>query len=103
MLGSGCQVLLQNQREKSNEELKSKGRIKRERQWRSKVKGSSAFQSSKTSLGMASLWRGALISSFSCGYSQGGQGQIITLGAEQRHFSLQSGRGARFSEVGFYV
>ena len=30
-----------DQRERSNEKLKSKGRIERERQWGSKVKGSS--------------------------------------------------------------
>ena len=44
MSRSGGQVLLYSQREKSKEELKSKGRRERERQWVSKVKGSSVFQ-----------------------------------------------------------
>ena len=44
------------ERERSNEELKSKGRIERERQWQSKVKGSSVFQN--ISKRMTSLWKG---------------------------------------------
>ena len=32
LLGPGCQVLLWSQRERNSEELKSKGRIERERQ-----------------------------------------------------------------------
>ena len=47
-----------DQRERSNEELKSKGRIERERQWGSKVKGSSVLQN--ISKGMASLWKGCV-------------------------------------------
>ena len=43
-----------DQRERSNEKLKSKGRIERERQWGSKVKGSSVLQN--ISKGMTSLW-----------------------------------------------
>ena len=43
-----------HQRERNNEELKSKGRIERERQWGSKVKGSSVLQN--ISKGTASLW-----------------------------------------------
>ena len=43
------------ERERSNEELKSKGRIERERQWGSQVKGSSVLHS--ISKGMASLWK----------------------------------------------
>ena len=50
-----------HQRERNNEELKSKGRIERERQWGSKVKGSSVWQN--ISKGMASLRRGVSISS----------------------------------------
>ena len=45
-----------DQRERSNEELKTKGRIESERQWGSKVKGSSAMQN--ISKWMASLWKG---------------------------------------------
>ena len=45
-----------DQRERSNEELKSKGRIKRERQWGIKLKGSSALQN--ISKKMASFWKG---------------------------------------------
>ena len=44
-----------DQRERSNGELKSKGRMEKERQWGSKVKGSSILQS--ISKGMASLWK----------------------------------------------
>ena len=50
-----------HQRERNNEKLKSKGRIEREVQWGSKVKGSSVLQN--ISKGMASLRRGVLISS----------------------------------------
>ena len=42
-----------DQRERSNEKLKSKGRIERERQWGSKVKGFSVLQN--ISKGVASL------------------------------------------------
>ena len=45
-----------DQRERSNEELKSKCRIEREKQWGSKVKGPSVLQS--ISQGMSSLGRG---------------------------------------------
>ena len=44
-----------DQRERSNGELKSKGRLEKERQWGSKVNGSSILQS--ISKGMASLWK----------------------------------------------
>ena len=47
-----------DQREKSKEDLKSKGRIERERQWGSKVKGSSVLQN--ISNAMASLWKGCV-------------------------------------------
>ena len=42
--------------ERSNEKLKSKGRLERERQWGIKVKGSSVLQN--ISKRMASLWKG---------------------------------------------
>ena len=42
--------------ERSNEELKSKGRIEREMQWGNKVEGSSVLQN--ISKEMASLWKG---------------------------------------------
>ena len=45
-----------DQREGSSEEEKSEGIIERERQWGSKVKGSSVLQN--ISKGMASLWKG---------------------------------------------
>ena len=45
-----------DQRERSNEALKSKGSIESERQWGSKVKGSSVMQN--ISKGLASLWKG---------------------------------------------
>jgi len=44
-----------DQRERSNEELKSKGRRECERQWESKVKGSSVLQN--ICKRMASLWK----------------------------------------------
>ena len=43
-----------DQRERSNEALKSKGSIENERQWGSKVKRSSVLQNK----GMSSLWKG---------------------------------------------
>ena len=46
------------QRERSSEELKSKGRIEREGQWGSKVKGSSVLQN--ISKGMSSLRKGCV-------------------------------------------
>ena len=79
-----------DQRERSNEELKSKGRIERERQWASKVKGSSVFQN--ISKGMSSLWK-RCVNLF---YSQVVRDKLSP-GAEPRHFSLQSSRGARSS------
>ena len=45
-----------DQRERSNEELKSKGRREQERQWESKVKSSSVLQN--ICKGMASFWKG---------------------------------------------
>ena len=81
---AGCFI---DQRERSNEELKSKGRIERERQWASKVKGSSVFQN--ISKGMSSLWK-RCVNLF---YSQVVRDKLSS-GAERRHFSLQSSREA---------
>ena len=76
--------------ERSNEELKSKGRIEREIQWGSKVKGFSV--SRKTSpRECPALGKGVLTSSI-----HRWAGQTISPGAEQKHFSLQSSRGAGF-------
>ena len=44
-----------DQKERSNKELTSKGRIESERQWGSKVKGASVLQN--ISKEMASLWK----------------------------------------------
>ena len=77
-----------DQRERSNEELKSKGRIERERQWASKVKGSSVFQN--ISKGMSSLWK-RCVNLF---YSQVVRDKLSP-GAEPRHCSLQSSKGTR--------
>ena len=63
----GCFI---DQRERSNEELKSKCRKEREMLWESKVKGSSVFQN--ISKGMSNLQKG-------CGslfYSQVGRGNL---------------------------
>ena len=76
-----------DQRERSNEELKSKGRIKKEMQWGRKVKGSSVLQN--ISKGMPSLLKGCV----NLFYSQVGRDKLSPW-AEQRHFSLQSSRGA---------
>ena len=59
-----------DQRERSNEKLKSKGRTERERQWGSKVKGSAVLQNISTE--MANLWKGyanhfySQVGQFSC-------------------------------------
>ena len=76
-----------DQRERSNEELKSKGGIERERQWGSKPKGSSVFQN--ISRGMSSLWKGCV----NLFYSQVVRDKLSPW-AVQRHFSLQSSREA---------
>ena len=47
-----------DQKERSNKELTSKGRMERKRQWGSKVRGSSI--SRNISKGMASLWKGCV-------------------------------------------
>ena len=47
-----------DQRERSNEELKSEGRIERKRQWGGKVKGSSVLQN--ICKRMACLWKGCV-------------------------------------------
>ena len=47
-----------DQRERSNEELKSKGRLEKEKHWGNKVKGPSVSQS--VSKGMASLGKGCV-------------------------------------------
>ena len=57
-----------DQRERSNEELKSKGRLERERQWGSKVKGSSVLQNIYK--GMSSLQKKGCVNLF---YSQVGR------------------------------
>ena len=53
-----------DQRERINEKLKSKGRIEREMQWGSKVKGSSVLQN--ISKGMPSLQKGCVREKLSC-------------------------------------
>ena len=77
-----------DQRERSNEKRKSKDRTEREMQWGSKVKGSSVLQN--ISKEMASPQKCCVKSLL----FTGGQGQTISPGPEQRHFSLQSSRGA---------
>ena len=72
------------QRERSNEELKLKGRIEKERQWGSKVKGPSVLQN--ISKGMSHLRKGCAHLS----YSQVDRDRLISPSAKQRHFSLQS-------------
>ena len=47
-----------DQRERGNEELKSKGRIEMERQWGSKLKAPSVLEN--ISKEMASLWKGCV-------------------------------------------
>ena len=79
------------QRERSNEELKLKGRIEKERQWGSKVKGSSVLQN--ISKGMPCLRKGCV----HLFYSQVDRDRLISPSAKQRHFSLQSSRWTGFS------
>ena len=78
-----------DQRERSNEELKSKGRTERERQWGSKVKGSPVLQN--ISQGTASLWKGCL--NFFC--SQVGRDKLSL--QELNKGTLQSSKGAGLS------
>ena len=66
----GCFI---DQRKRSNEELKSKGRIEREMEWGSKLKGSSVFQN--ISKGMSSLWKGSV----NLFYSQVGRDELSLL------------------------
>ena len=74
-----------DQRERSNEELKSKGRIKEMQ--RGRKEKSSVLQI--ISKGMPSLLKGCV----NLFYSQVGRDKLSPW-AEQRHFSLQSSRGA---------
>ena len=60
-----------DQRERSNEELKSKGRVEREMQWGSKVKWSSVLQNIPK--GMSMLQKGCI----NLFYSQGGDKQSL--------------------------
>ena len=60
-----------DQREKSSEELKSKGRVEREMQWGSKVKGSSVLQNIPK--GMSMLQKGCI----NLFYSQGRDKQSL--------------------------
>lgn len=80
-----------DQRERSNKELKSKGRVERRFSGESKVKG---FQYRKTSPRQCPAF-GKGINLF---YSQVGQGQTVSPGAEQRHFGLQTSREAGSSK-----
>ena len=78
-----------DQREGSNKELKSKGRLEREMQWVSKVKGSSVLQN--ISKGMASLWKGCV----NLFYSQVGRDKLSL--QELNKGTLQSSKGAGLS------
>ena len=59
-----------DQRERSNEELKSKGRIERERQWGSKLKGSSVLQNISKRISSLQKWWVNLF------YSQAGRDKL---------------------------
>ena len=88
-LGSGCQVVISDLRERSNEELKSKGRIEREMQWGSKVKESSVLQN--ISRGMVSLQK-RCVNLF---FSQVGRDKLSL--QELNKGTLQSSKGAGLS------
>ena len=62
-----------DQRERSNEELKTKGRRERERQRGSKVKASSVLRD--IAKGMSSLWKGSV----NLFYSQVGRDELSLL------------------------
>ena len=89
LLGSGCQVVISDLRERSNEELKSKSRIEREMQWGSKVKESSVLQN--ISKGMTSLQK-VCVNLF---YSQVGRDKLSL--QELNKGTLQSSKGAGLS------
>ena len=61
-----------DQRERSNEELKSKDRVERETQWGNKVKGSSVLQN--ICKGITSLWKGGV----NLFYSQVGRDKLFS-------------------------
>ena len=84
--------LWRQERERSNEELKSKGRIQRERQWGNKIK--KCLKSSKTSPRRVSSCKGSIILAIHYGW-----GQIVSLWLD----CLQSSRGAGSSETGHYI
>ena len=65
------------------------------------MKGSSVLQNIYK--GMGSLWKGGVNLFFLLQLFTGGQGQIISLGVEQRLFSLQSVKLAGSSEAGHYL
>ena len=61
-----------DQRERSNEELKSKDRVESETQWGNKVKGSSVLQN--ICKGITSLWKGGV----NLFYSQVGRDKLFS-------------------------
>ena len=78
---------------------KGKRQKGRNRPWVNKWK---VLQACKTSQERDSLWKWCeLVSPFLLSFTSR-QDQIISLWVDQRHFSLQSGRGVMSSEAGYY-
>ena len=82
------QVLSRSQRERSNGELKSKGRIERERQRGSEVER--VFSLAKHLKEGPGYGKGCVNLFFFCGHSQVGGVRFISLWVEQRHFNSQA-------------
>ena len=84
LVGSGSCVFCRVRGKEAMRSYKGKRQKERKWQWGSKVKGSSVLQN--ISKEVASLWK-RCVNLFT-----GGQSQILCLWAEQRQFSLWSGR-----------
>ena len=88
LVGVWMRVLLQSQRERSNGELKSKGRIERERQGGSEVER--VFSLAKHLKEGPGYGKGCVNLFFFCGHSQVGGVRFISLWVEQRQFNSQA-------------
>ena len=95
-MDSRYQILLQN-REKEARGTKVKRQKREGETWGSEK----VFSLAKLLREGPAFGSGVNVCSFLQSFT-GGQGQIISLRAEQRHFSLQSGGGSMSSEAGYY-
>ena len=90
-------------RKRRNEELKSKSRIKRERQRGKEVKR--AISLAKYPLKVLAFGRGVLTSSFLCSHSQVCRARLslYELNKGTLVYSQAKGTGAGSSEAGYYI